>query len=236
MSYTDRNTRLISLAQMVVHGNIIHKLDYIASVYINCRYYFNVFRRYNSPYNFIIEDANGDIHLHQDHTVRTSLQSILCLSELDSQRIYTLNATSFKQNGPVETMARDFADMRWSQIQAEYHAVNVNFGGIFEQYHSSEWTPLPQETTPSDDYIKSEEYHTPTQPMTNLETANILLTISIPPINEAELLRQDSQQGSVHGSSPGYVCYCEMDEDLDEEDESNYTVLRSGTMIPKQTR
>lgn len=99
MSFADRNTRLISLSQMVVHGNIIHKLDYVASVYINCRYYFNVYRRYNSPYNFIIEDANGDIHLHQDHTVRTSLQNILCLSELDSQRLFTLNATSFKHNG-----------------------------------------------------------------------------------------------------------------------------------------
>jgi hypothetical protein len=201
-----------------------------------------VYRRYNSPYNFIIEDANGDIHLHQDHTVRTSLQSILCLSELDSQRLYTLNATSFKHNGPVETMPKDIADMRWSQIQAEYHAVNVNFGGIFEEYHRMDY---PQEnTTP----VKQERQEQEQEQEQDQEAANILLTISIPRINEEQLLREnDSAENQSYNCDTVYrrgrepECYCFMTEEDEQDsysdvDKRNYTVLRSGTMIPKPTQ
>ena len=140
---TDLNTRnqnLINLSQMAMSGQITHKIDQIASIYINGRAYFNVFRRYNSPYNIVIEDYNGDIYLHQDLLIRESLKTILCLTEYASNNIYTMNATSFKHNGPVPSLSRNMADMRWSHIQDKYHAVSVNFGGIL--YDNQDHLPI----------------------------------------------------------------------------------------------
>ena len=187
-----RNERLAQLSQMVVDGHITHKLDNIATININSRFYFNVFRRYNSPYNIVIEDYNGDIYLHQDHTVRTSLKTVLCLPDYDAGNIYTWNATSYKHNGPVPCTDKDVADMRWSEIQSNYHAINVNFGGIFYNTdYNPPMTPIQTDikdefpTTPQDQMIP------PVLPVPNaperpnvteddMNAARILLTLSIP--------------------------------------------------------
>ena len=129
---TQRNDRLNELSQIIIDGVITYKLDHIATVFINDRHYFNVFRRYNSVYNIVVEDNNTDIYLHQDYTVRKSLQSIMCLSDYDTANINTWGATSYKHNGPVPSMSVDIADMRWTEIHSNYQAVSVNFGGLFD--------------------------------------------------------------------------------------------------------
>lgn len=130
----ERNQKLLNLSQLVVNGQLTYKLDLIATVNINGQKYFNVFRRYNSPYDYVIEDANGDHYCHKDYTVRESLRAVLCLSQDASHRIYTKTANSYKHNAPVPSMPIDIADMRWSQIQQLYYAVDVDFGGILEEY------------------------------------------------------------------------------------------------------
>ena len=127
-----RNQKLMSLAQMSINGQVTHKLDQIASVYINEQPYFNVFRRYNSPYNIVIEDYTGDIYLRKDKTVRKSLKSILCLHSDEINNMYTIAATSFKHNGPVPYDADMIPDMRWTEVQGEYQAITVTFGGILD--------------------------------------------------------------------------------------------------------
>ena len=250
-----RNERLSQLSQMVINGEITYKLDHIATVYINGRHYFNVFRRYNSPYNIVIEDMHSDFYLHQDYTVRKSLQTVLCLPEWEAGNIYTWNATSYKHNGPPPSLSTDLADMRWTDIQAAYQAVSVNFGGIFYNEVAPS-TPLsqimkepvmpgaparplpPMQLTPQ---------HQPVQPISDAEAANILLSISVPVVEEPFILREsDGPTLSMRFAdvenrlkSEHVSCYCKMDsdEDLDSEsdDESNFTVLRSGTMIPKSS-
>jgi len=123
--------KLEELSQIVVDGKIISKLDHIATIHINGRKYFNVYRRYNSEFNILVEDYNDDIYLHKDYTVRNSLHTILCLTYYDSNNIYTLDATSYKHNGPVPSLVPDIADMKWTEIHTKYHTVSVNFGGIF---------------------------------------------------------------------------------------------------------
>ncbi len=130
-----RNQKLMSLAQMSINGQVTHKLDQIASVYINEQPYFNVFRRYNSPYNIVIEDYTGDIYLRKDKTVRKSLKSVLCLSSDEINKMYTIAAASFKHNGPVPNDAYMIPDMRWSELQGEYQAITVTFGGILDGNH-----------------------------------------------------------------------------------------------------
>lgn len=130
--------KLDELSMMVVDGEIISKMDHIATIYINGRKYFNVYRRYNSEFNILIEDYNDDIYLHKDNTVRNSLHAILCLTYYDSNNIYTLDATSFKHNGPVPSLVPDIADMKWTDIHTKYHTVTVNFGGIFNDMNISD--------------------------------------------------------------------------------------------------
>lgn len=264
-NYQDRNERLNQLSQMIINGEIIHKLDYIATININGRHYFNVFRRYNSPYNIVIEDNNSDIYLHQDYTIRKSLQTILCLSDYDASNIYTWNATSFKHNGPVPSVNKDIADMRWSDIHEKFQALSVNFGGIFYQEPFLSTTPIvsipPVYTPPEDDEMappstpKNQTIRSnltcppaPSRPDFNSDdnqAATILLTLNIPEndgtfnMSESDGSTLSMRFADILKRQP--VCYCEMhsdngsDNESDNEaiDETNYIVLRNGTMIPK---
>jgi hypothetical protein len=259
-----RNERLAQISQMVINGEITHKLDHIATISINSRFYFNVFRRYNSPYNIVIEDRNMDFYFHQDHTVRKSLQTVLCLTEYDAGYMYTWNATSFKHNGPIPSLDKDIADMRWSEIQGRYHAVSVNFGGIFYDIPATLETPpvdilydappqtprdqmIPSDLTPPDAPERPKVVADNKVTAEDNETANILLSLSIPRtagvfhMSESDGPTLSMRFADIAKRKNVPVCYCEMDEDDDDDDvdddetvdENNYTVLRSGSMIPK---
>lgn len=241
---------LMHLSQMVINGVITNKLDHIATIFINSRHYFNVFRRYNSAYNIVIEDHNGDVYLHQDYTARKSLQTIMCLPEYDATNIYTCNATSYKHNGPVPCGTDDIADMRWTEIHTNYQTVSVNFGGIFNDMPPHQVTIDPPSTPVSQ--IHSTPIDPPGAPLrpqsiSDNEAANIILSLSMPPqpqffvASESDgptlSMRFADILNRTHHSHIG--CYCQMNSDDDEddtydsEDENNYTVLRSGTQILK---
>lgn len=252
-----RNQRLASLSKMVVADVVVHKLDHIATIAINGRHYFNVFRRYNSPYNIVIEDNNLDVYLHQDKTIRQSLAEIFCLPYWEASNIYTWHATSYMHNGQPPSTTMDIADMYWTEMQAHYQAVAVNFGGIFRSLQSvTEETPTDmkeEDDTPSTP--REQIMQTPTDPpgaperppsRQTIEAANILLSLSIPrvddPFAERECdgptlsMRFEDIQNRKRAREP--VCYCEMHGSDDESDDdtvdtNNYTILRNGTMIPK---
>jgi hypothetical protein len=243
MSYS-RTERLNNLSQMVINGAIVHKLDHIASIAINGRHYFNVYRRYNSNYNIVVEDNNYDIYLHQDHTVRKSLQTVLCLPEFEAANIYTWNATSYKHNGPVPSIDHDIADMRWTEIQARYQAISVNFGGIFyNDYVPS--TPLmytiPEDvkdecpSTPRDQIRQTPENppNAPSRPesISDGDAANILMSLSMPVLSNPWVLREcdgptlsmrfaDIQNRKRKREWEHVSCYCQMDSD-DSDDDSD---------------
>jgi hypothetical protein len=257
-----RAQRLNDLSKMVVNGAVVSKLDHIATIAINGRQYFNVYRRYNSSYNIIIEDTNCDVYLHEDRTIRSSLAQILCLPYWESGNIYTWNATSYMHNGPPPSVTMDIADMYWTEVQDRYQAVAVNFGGIFHSLHSvaeETYEDVKEEddtpSTPRDQILQ-----TPTDPpgaperppsRQSMEAAHILLSLSIPHIDDPWAEREDDGptlsmrfediQSRKRVREP--VCYCEMhgsDDESDDEfdddetvDNNNYTILRNGTMIPK---
>lgn len=260
MSYnteTDiRNSKLIDLAKMVVDGGITYKLDFIAKIQINDWFFFNVFRRYNSPYNFVIEDHCGDVYLHQDYTVRKSLQTVLCLSDTDARNLYTRSSFSYKHTGPVPSLTEDLADLRWSEIQSRYLAVSVNFGGVYWPYpfvprdltsdlNHVEIKEEPHPVTPPNQITSSQLNNVP---LTDSQAANALLSLRVPeiqyPFEKRESdgptlsMRFADIQNRKRKREELNTCYCMVDEEDDwSDDESidtnNYTVLRNGTMIPK---
>ena len=210
--------KLLELSQMIVCGQITYKLDHIATVYINCRYYFNVYRRYNSPYNIVIEDYNNDIYLHQDHTIRTSLKTILCLSEHMSNNIYTINATSYKHNGQIPSVSYDITDIHWTDIHTNYVSIILNIGGNFNDVQ----TPITQQEVPFTPHNQTIQPIIASQSDVKLveqDAANILLTIAIPKFdNEFKQSESDGPTLSMsfadvlrRNSIP--LCDCEMSED-----------------------
>jgi hypothetical protein len=248
-SIQNRNERLAQLSQMVIDGHIVHKLDQIATIHINNRYYFTVFRRYNSPYNIVIEDYNGDIYLHKDQMVRSSLKTIMCMSDHEISNMYTWNATSYKYNGPPPSTDKDIADMRWSEIQGLYHEVSVNFGGIF--YGIPATLELPQVDVEPPSTPISQIHSTPENPpgaperpikSEEIDAAHILLSLSIPKIENPFVLREcdgptlSMRFSDINTRNNHVGCYCQMDESDEGEDEfnpTNYTELRSGRLVPK---
>jgi hypothetical protein len=230
-----RNNKLVELSQMVVNGQITFKLDFIAHISINNKYYFSVFRRYNNPYNIVIEDMSGDIYVHQDTTVRESLQNILCLNDEVAANMHTFEVFSYKHNGAAPTVWCDIADLKWTEIQSQFEAVNVEFRGILEaEYIKAETAP----STPV--FVSIPSVATPVKAViSDGEAARIL--IDIPKMADLDEVREcDGPSLSMRFADIQKrrndclrTCYCFEDDDEEEDEEDNYIVLRSGTMIPK---
>ena len=133
----ERMHRFKELSMMLINGQPVSKLDYVAHISIHGSGYFNVFRRYNSRYEFLVEDLNGDIHFHKDVTIRQSLQAILCLTDEQMAPAVIVYATGFKMQTPISLAI----DTHWSELQREHHGAMITVEGILEDYpHAA--TPL----------------------------------------------------------------------------------------------
>ena len=132
---SNRAEQFNHLSETHVNGRSIHKIDLIAIVRICGTHYFNVYRRYNSVYEIVIEDWNGDFYLQRDNRVRASIGRVLCLSEQQINSIYTQELYSFRHGGtpPATTPAPE--NMAWSEVQREWCAIEINLRGILEDYH-----------------------------------------------------------------------------------------------------
>ena len=139
MSYdlTARNNALDAMCEISLNGYTTKKLDFLGTIHIYGVHYFNVFRRYNSVYEIVLEDFHGDFHFHKDYTIRQSLQHILCLSNEQMEGLYTRYATSFKHGSCPMTSMHDAPNMHWSELQQQWQAAALDFGGILEEYHRS---------------------------------------------------------------------------------------------------
>jgi len=133
----ERMHRFKELSMMLINGQPVSKLDYVGHISIHGSGYFNVFRRYNSRYEFLVEDLNGDIHFHKDITIRQSLQAILCLTDEQMATAVIVYATGFKMQTPISLSI----DTHWSELQREHHGAMITVEGILEDYpHAA--TPL----------------------------------------------------------------------------------------------
>jgi hypothetical protein len=197
---------LIDNSMMIVNGLVTYKLDHIATVNINGRHSFNVMRRYNSPYNIVIEDSNNDLYYHQDYTVRKSLQTIMCLSDIGAMKMYTYNSFSYKHNS---TMTTNLLDMKWTDIHTKYVTSIINL--VYPQYpvpspiYSPVSTPMPQtmpQTMPPPIHVPaySDNVRECDGPTLSMRFSDVKNRLATPKATD---------------------------------DDNNYTVLRNGLKIPK---
>ena len=162
--YAQRDENLRQLSTMMLGTLATTKLDLIATVGFYGTTFFNVFRRYNSVYEIVFEDVNGDMFVQKDFTIRQSLQQLLCLTDAQMHNIYTINLVSMKHNAPPPSIPFHLLDMRWSAIQREWAAIGVHFGGVMEQYNVgrvSYQTPAKQNTVviPNADILNADTPH-----------------------------------------------------------------------------
>jgi hypothetical protein len=134
----DRHQILESHSEISLNGVVIRKLDFLGAIHIYGEHYFNVYRRYNSVYEIILEDCHGELYFHKDYTIRQSLQQMLCVNEDQMKNMYTIHATSVKHGSCPSTRMQDAPNMRWSQLHQEWHAAILDFGGILEAYYHDE--------------------------------------------------------------------------------------------------
>ena len=86
-----RDENLRQLSTMMLGTLTTNKLDLIATISFYGTTFFNVFRRYNSVYEIVFEDVNGDTFVQKDFTMRQSLQQLLCITDAQIRDIYTIN-------------------------------------------------------------------------------------------------------------------------------------------------
>jgi hypothetical protein len=132
MTTKAREQMLHSIGEMLVNGRTMTKLDFLGTVRIYGDYYFNVFRRYNNVYEIVLEDFAGDFHFHRDYTVRQSIQKVLCLSDEQMEGLYTIDGIAFKNHS---SDIDEITGMRWTEIQHRWYGVDMNLGGILQDFH-----------------------------------------------------------------------------------------------------
>lgn len=259
-TYAQANDTLVNLSQLVINNEVTHKFNFIARIYINGHHYFNVFRRYNSAYNFVVEDMRGEFYCHKNHTIRKSLRKVLCISGELADHIYTDSVQSYKHSGPAPSSSCDVADMRWADVESAYGAISVNFKGILEDFHSLYDSYM-------DNTMNMPTTATQYEPDV-IQAGNELLHLKIPESSDSTF-RMSESDGSdmslkwsdiVVGKKEGkrhINCYCydaDADEYMDEnagiaataatagaaatttnsKKKPDYTILRNGTKILKR--
>ncbi len=118
-----RTTQLNKFGEMIVDGNLIHKIDYIGSVHLISGKHFNVYRRYNSEYNIVLEDSNLNYLVQRNMTIRESIGCAMYLSEDEQESIQCVQAASVKHNMPVSDPA--LCSLKWSEVQVIYTGITI---------------------------------------------------------------------------------------------------------------
>jgi hypothetical protein len=127
---------------MMINGYPMYKLDFLSMVTIYGIPYFCIYRRYNSPYEIMIEDMQGDFHFQRNASIRTSLQSILCLTDEQMKTCTITEAISLKKNASIVLNP----DASWSELQAMHQGAIINVEGILVDYpHSVAVPPVKEE-------------------------------------------------------------------------------------------
>ena len=250
---------LLNLSYVVINNSIQFKMDKIADVYIHGLPYFTVFRRYNSPYEFVLEDMNGDTYVQRDQTVRESLQAVLCLSPQHAAQLYTNSAHSYRHNAPLCPFASDLADLQWSAIQEHYGAISADFGGVLLEFQESceQYAKTKEQQEPPRTPIKQEKPRVvPDAPLRNKPKNVIVYDNSSQETQYSETIQEEPWSVLIPVTDeslvprithdPHWICYCEFvgeeeqEEDQDQDQakqpfgqDADFTVLRNGTRIRK---
>lgn len=224
------------LGEIVIDGAITRKLDFLGTITIGGRHYFNVFRRYNSPYEIVVEDACGDFHCQRDHTVRESVKRILCITDEAIHGAYAEDTIAFKNQAPIY---ENVMDMRWSEIQGRYAGIALRMDGVAWDMPSELPAPLP----PLDSDWATLQWETFSDAVCGdapITWAPIKQkkeqTHMVQPVTACNLSDRFTQHVTRTASAASPTSPTSSSRTSMENFPEEFTILRNGTKIPKNRR
>ena len=118
-----RTTQLNKFGEMYLNGELISKIDHIASVKLINGQYFNVYRRYNSDFCIIIEDHHFNYLAQTNMSIRQSIGTALSLSDEEQDSIQCIQISSIKHN--IAIPDPNPLILRWSEVQDSFAGITI---------------------------------------------------------------------------------------------------------------
>jgi len=148
-----RNDVLHDLSLLSICGQSVHKLETLGTVFINNRKAYNVFRRFNSPYEILLESDDHTIHFHKNYYVLESLHRLLGsqMEHLEVVAVY-----SYRHHGAlVSPEACHIPTLRWDELHQMWSGASI----YLESRPQEQWaSPIasPSRAEEQDDYTSHE--------------------------------------------------------------------------------
>jgi hypothetical protein len=123
----------VKMGETIVNNERIAKVDCIARIDMYGFWYFTIFRRYNSPYDILVEDIHKNIVLLERSsvaTIRSIVQQLRGLTAHDATTIYIANNYSVEFGSSITDIAREALDMSLVEVQKQYSALYLNLEGV----------------------------------------------------------------------------------------------------------
>lgn len=150
-----RDQALHDLSLLHIRGDKLFKLDMVAAIYLNGVKHLNVYRRYSSVYEFLLEDNYHTVHFQKDVRVMDSLHHLM--GALDDRA--SIHAYSHKHHGAfIHADDFHFETLRWSELHGRWQGGSIYIETPREQWASPVVSPVVVPVAPLDDYTCHEVY------------------------------------------------------------------------------
>lgn len=151
-----RNEVLHDLSLLSICGQSVHKLETLGTVFIDNRKAYNVFRRFNSPYEILLESDDHTIHFHKNYYVLESLHRLLGsqMEHLEVVAVY-----SYRHHGAlVSPEACHIPTLRWDELHHMWSGASIYLDSRPQQPQEQWASPLPSPVEDQNDYTCHEVY------------------------------------------------------------------------------
>lgn len=230
-----RDQALYDLSLLHIRGDKLFKLDMVAAIYLNGVKQLNVYRRYSSVYEFLLEDNYHTVHFQKDVRVMDSLHHLM--GALDDRA--SIHAYSHKHHGAfIHADDFHFETLRWSEFHGRWQG-----GSIYIETPQEQWASPVMSPIASHDIACHEVYQESEEAFASPE-ASPEASPSIPsaPIKQAQAQALADHTPSIRRClSDRFTAllqkrtFSESESDSEEEEsqEDCCTVLRSGMKYPR---
>lgn len=127
MPQHQQHQRLQEISALCTEEGIFHKLDIVASIYVQGRHVLNVYRRYNSTFNIVFEDGRDGLHFQTNKSLIESIEELF-QTELDTypdiERLYSFKHQAYMTRVHYSSLWR----MTWEYIATYYGCILLKLG------------------------------------------------------------------------------------------------------------
>lgn len=122
----------LKMGEMLVNNESLKKVDCIARIDVYGFWYYSIFRRYNSPYDIMVEDIHKNVVLLDTSatTIRQIMKRLMNMSDIASCYMYIAHNCSMEHMCGMEEIANYGLDRSLLDIQKLYSGIYINIEGV----------------------------------------------------------------------------------------------------------